>query len=190
MLQFYFPAHPQNHKEREDEQCLQLHGKGRAVKPHAGPVLPFQQKEYAAQNQKGIDDIALGPHRRIQDHGRQKQKETVRELCTLPAFGAFRHDPGDDRRPGKFQQTADAFESSHGIHRKKRNPVQKVHNRRRIVIKILRKCRKSPGPKLQKPAAPVDAPVIRHKRAHLHTNQDCQHTDHCQKEEFCALYPV
>ena len=164
MFQIQPFSYPQNHQQRKDKQGLQFYRKSRAVKPHAGPGTVLQHEICAAKNQQSINNIALRPDRRVQDHRREKKKNPIRQMSLFRASCTLFHDPRDHRSPDQLQQTAQSFKSRHGIDRKQCDQIQNIHNRRRIIIEISCKGFETIGLQLRQPGAPIGTPVVRHKR--------------------------
>ena len=137
MLQIHFPPYPEDHQKREDKQGLKFHRKSSSIEPHTCPFPIFHQTVYTFQDQQCIDNITLRPDCRIEDHRRKKQEYTI---CQHPPLSCFRYSLSPSVRSGpapcKIQHTAETFKSSHGIDREQCDQIQKIHDRRRVVVEI------------------------------------------------------
>lgn len=69
------PGHPQYRPYGEQKYGLELAGEGQPCQEGGGPWPPLQPRGQSVETQGGVDGVALGPGRSVEDHrGQQKEK--------------------------------------------------------------------------------------------------------------------
>ena len=80
-------GHPQHRPHRQEKDGLELAGEGQPRQEGGGPWPTFQPCGQAVEAEGGVDGVALGPGRAVEDHRGQQQEQAEGGGAPVPVPG-------------------------------------------------------------------------------------------------------